>query len=545
MSRSCRRSAPQAPGATPTARTTGADGTASFGRSTSSRLPVAPTPAPADPLRGPRGDGGRRRALRGAATRRATRSGSPSWARARVVAELCDLDGNVLRPLTLREAIGMDHRAAGDRGVEQVEHHGRHPAQRSGLGPRHRLHHRASSWRSSASRARGIELRQAQEQARQDGLNDIETKLKALKMPPPTCKSVATWAHTQTVDVERRHEGRRAPRTGGAGPGAYDVEVTAPRVRRPQRTYTYAPPAAGRPRPSPSRTAGRDVRRPSRRADARPDAPSRDQHDSGLAGLRASTSPASSSSRAANRRERALHRRPTALAARSRRRPSARPKRSQGRRRRLHVTDEHRHRARIPGVELRSRASRRPARPGRRSAPPGADTERARRQGQGVRRRLQRRRRHDPRASCREAGRERDDRDRRARRAPVRRLPACTACCAAAPRRLRPDRPATRSHLDELAELGISTGAASRDDQRRLRRRQARLRRREAHRRARRDPRRAQAARRHHRHRRLRQRIEGILDAARRHGRHRSTAASTPPTRARAAWGRLDGWTSA
>ena len=88
-----------------------------------------------------------------------------------------------------------------------------------------------------------LELRQTAEQARRDVLNDIATKLRSLKLAATDLKSVGTWGDTQTVasgdttkvDVRR---------TGGAGPGAYDLEV-ARLASSTQRTYGYAPPAGG------------------------------------------------------------------------------------------------------------------------------------------------------------------------------------------------------------------------------------------------------------------------------------------------------------
>jgi flagellar hook-associated protein 2 len=88
-----------------------------------------------------------------------------------------------------------------------------------------------------------IEYRQAAEQARRDGLSDVETKLKSLKLAATDLRSIGTWADTQSatssdtskIDVRR---------TGGAGPGGYDIAVTS-LASSTQRTYTYAPPADG------------------------------------------------------------------------------------------------------------------------------------------------------------------------------------------------------------------------------------------------------------------------------------------------------------
>ncbi len=87
-----------------------------------------------------------------------------------------------------------------------------------------------------------IEMRQASEQARRDGLNQVATQLRALKQAASDLRSVGVWADTQTatssdtakIDVRR---------TGGAGPGGYEIEV-ARLASSTQRTYGYTPPAA-------------------------------------------------------------------------------------------------------------------------------------------------------------------------------------------------------------------------------------------------------------------------------------------------------------
>lgn len=88
-----------------------------------------------------------------------------------------------------------------------------------------------------------IEMRQATEQARRDGLNQVSTQLKTLQDAATALRSIGTWADTQTAtsgDATKLD----VTRTGGAGPGAYDVAITR-LASSTQRTYTYVPPAAG------------------------------------------------------------------------------------------------------------------------------------------------------------------------------------------------------------------------------------------------------------------------------------------------------------
>ena len=88
-----------------------------------------------------------------------------------------------------------------------------------------------------------IEMRQAQEQARRDGLNQVTTQLKALQDAATALRSTGTWADTQSVTSNDATK-VAVTRTGGAGPGGYDIAVTR-LASSTQRTYTYAPPAAG------------------------------------------------------------------------------------------------------------------------------------------------------------------------------------------------------------------------------------------------------------------------------------------------------------
>ena len=90
---------------------------------------------------------------------------------------------------------------------------------------------------------RRIEMRQASEQARRDGLNQVTTQLKALQDAATALRSTGTWADTQSVTSNDPTK-VAVTRTGGAGPGGYDIAVTR-LASSTQRTYTYAPPAAG------------------------------------------------------------------------------------------------------------------------------------------------------------------------------------------------------------------------------------------------------------------------------------------------------------
>jgi flagellar hook-associated protein 2 len=87
-----------------------------------------------------------------------------------------------------------------------------------------------------------IEMRQASEQARRDGLNEIATQLRSLNDAASALKSIGTWADTQTVSSSDTTK-VDVTRTGGAGPGGYDVAVSR-LASSTQRTYGYTPPAS-------------------------------------------------------------------------------------------------------------------------------------------------------------------------------------------------------------------------------------------------------------------------------------------------------------
>lgn len=88
-----------------------------------------------------------------------------------------------------------------------------------------------------------IEMRQAAEQARRDGLNQVQTQLNTLKQAAGDLRSAGTWADTQSATSSDATK-VAVTRTGGAGPGGYDISVTR-LASSTQRTYTYTPPPAG------------------------------------------------------------------------------------------------------------------------------------------------------------------------------------------------------------------------------------------------------------------------------------------------------------
>jgi flagellar hook-associated protein 2 len=78
--------------------------------------------------------------------------------------------------------------------------------------------------------------KQAASQAQEDDLNAIKTKLTALSLAKSDLSSVGLWAPTQTVDTTDATK-VTARRTGGAGPGGYQVQVTN-LASSEQRTFT-------------------------------------------------------------------------------------------------------------------------------------------------------------------------------------------------------------------------------------------------------------------------------------------------------------------
>ncbi|MCW3021642.1 MAG: hypothetical protein JWR30_964 [Conexibacter sp.] len=80
---------------------------------------------------------------------------------------------------------------------------------------------------------------------RQSLLQDINTKLTALKSANDDLKSAATWVDTQSVESGDATK-LTATRTGGAPPGGYDVSITQLATAE-RRTYGFQSPAADGP----------------------------------------------------------------------------------------------------------------------------------------------------------------------------------------------------------------------------------------------------------------------------------------------------------
>ncbi|HEV7751472.1 MAG TPA: flagellar filament capping protein FliD [Baekduia sp.] len=90
-----------------------------------------------------------------------------------------------------------------------------------------------------------ITLDQSATTKRQSLLQDINTKLTALKSANDDLKSVATWLDTQSVETGDATK-LTATRTGGAPPGGYDVAITQLATAE-RRTYDFQSPAADGP----------------------------------------------------------------------------------------------------------------------------------------------------------------------------------------------------------------------------------------------------------------------------------------------------------
>ncbi|MBJ7332288.1 MAG: flagellar filament capping protein FliD [Solirubrobacteraceae bacterium] len=87
-----------------------------------------------------------------------------------------------------------------------------------------------------------MEYRQVNAQARTDSLSSVSTKLNALKLAAQDLKSVSLWNPQQSVDVSDTTK-ISASRTGGAGTGATSIEVLG-LASSSQRTFSYTSPAA-------------------------------------------------------------------------------------------------------------------------------------------------------------------------------------------------------------------------------------------------------------------------------------------------------------
>jgi flagellar hook-associated protein 2 len=82
-----------------------------------------------------------------------------------------------------------------------------------------------------------LTLRQVAAQAQQDSLSAIRTKLTSLNLATSALSSAALWAPTQSVDTTDATK-VTARRTGGAGPGGYQVTVTS-LASSEQRTFAF------------------------------------------------------------------------------------------------------------------------------------------------------------------------------------------------------------------------------------------------------------------------------------------------------------------
>jgi flagellar hook-associated protein 2 len=90
-----------------------------------------------------------------------------------------------------------------------------------------------------------ITTEQSQVTKRQGLLQDIATKLTALKLSVDDLKSVATWTDTQTISsADEKKLG--VTRTAGAPPGGYDVQIAA-LASAERRTYDFQSPASAGP----------------------------------------------------------------------------------------------------------------------------------------------------------------------------------------------------------------------------------------------------------------------------------------------------------
>ena len=79
-------------------------------------------------------------------------------------------------------------------------------------------------------------------EAREQALRDILSRVKNLQNAAKDLKSAGTWADTQTVDSSDTNK-ITATRVGGAAPGGYSVSVSQ-LASADQWTYDYVPPAA-------------------------------------------------------------------------------------------------------------------------------------------------------------------------------------------------------------------------------------------------------------------------------------------------------------
>src|SRR4051794_31138631 len=89
-----------------------------------------------------------------------------------------------------------------------------------------------------------LKLRQGQIDARKSALSDVASRLKNLRIAAQDLKSATLWLDTQTVDVNDATK-VAATRTGGAGTGAYQLNVTQlASASQHWVSYPTTPPAA-------------------------------------------------------------------------------------------------------------------------------------------------------------------------------------------------------------------------------------------------------------------------------------------------------------
>src|SRR3954468_1262308 len=89
-----------------------------------------------------------------------------------------------------------------------------------------------------------LKLKQSQIDARKSALQDVESRLKNLRLAAQDLKSATLWLDTQSVDVNDPTK-LTATRTGGAGTGAYQVNVTQlASASQHWVSYPSTPPAA-------------------------------------------------------------------------------------------------------------------------------------------------------------------------------------------------------------------------------------------------------------------------------------------------------------
>jgi flagellar hook-associated protein 2 len=87
-----------------------------------------------------------------------------------------------------------------------------------------------------------MKLQLSQSDARKQALSDVVTRLKNLQTAARDLKSVGTWADTQSVDVSDITKAS-VTRTGVAGTGSYAITASA-LARGAQRWYTYSQPGS-------------------------------------------------------------------------------------------------------------------------------------------------------------------------------------------------------------------------------------------------------------------------------------------------------------